>query len=129
MLFRSDPAAVRKMAGQFYSELYAAGSLDQNCTKVLHNDLPQLDQQQKQALDSALTFEEVTKAVYQLTSGRAPGIDGLPVDFYKAFWGVIGEDLFSVFQACFGFSGQGASKELPACGPLSLAEEGRPLLT
>ena len=90
--------------------------------KVLHNDLPQLNQQHKQALDSALTFEGVTKAVYQLTSRRAPGIDGLPVDFYKAFWGVIGEDLFSVFQACF------EAKMLPKscqCGPLSLAEEGR----
>ncbi|KAL7844922.1 hypothetical protein SRHO_G00234620 [Serrasalmus rhombeus] len=90
----ADPAEVRKMAVQFYSELYATGSLDQNCTKLLHNDLPQLDQQHKPAMDSALMFGEVTKAVYQLTSGRAPGIDDLSVDFYKAFWGVIREHLF-----------------------------------
>ncbi|XP_044227204.1 uncharacterized protein LOC122995885 [Thunnus albacares] len=31
-----------------------------------------------------------------LQSGRAPGIDGLPVDFYKSFWSVLGEDLLEV---------------------------------
>ncbi|KAL0148240.1 hypothetical protein M9458_056472, partial [Cirrhinus mrigala] len=28
-----------------------------------------------------------------MESGRAPGVDGLPFDFYKAFWLELGEDL------------------------------------
>ncbi len=31
-----------------------------------------------------------------LQSGKAPGIDGLPVDFYKSFWPIIGHDLLNV---------------------------------
>lgn len=30
--------------------------------------------------------------------GKAPGIDGLPADFYIAFWPVIGEDLLDVLR-------------------------------
>ncbi|CDQ59921.1 unnamed protein product [Oncorhynchus mykiss] len=31
-----------------------------------------------------------------MSSGRAPGVDGLPVEFYKKFWGIIGQDFFCV---------------------------------
>lgn len=33
-----------------------------------------------------------------LQNGRAPGIVGLPVDLYKSFWSVIGEDLLEVLR-------------------------------
>ncbi len=51
------------------------------------NNLP--DEGNAKNLDTDLTFEEVTNAVNQLSSGRAPGIDGIPAEFYKAFWGII----------------------------------------
>lgn len=49
-------------------------------------------------MDSAITFQEVTVAVQQLSSIRAPGIDGLPVEFYKHFWGLNGKDFFEVLK-------------------------------
>ncbi len=48
-----------------------------------------LDEGNTKNLDSDLTFEEVTNAVNQLSSGRVPGIDGIPAEFYKTFWGII----------------------------------------
>jgi len=33
--------------------------------------------------------------------GRAPGIDGLLVEFYKVMWGIIGEDFYEVVQKCY----------------------------
>lgn len=33
---------------------------------------------------------------------KAPGIDGLTVEFYKAFWNVIWEDLLSVLSLAVG---------------------------
>lgn len=97
----TDLAEVKRMAVGFYSKLFTASTLDQQCIETLHEDLPHLDEEQQKELDAPLSFEEVTKAVHQLSSGRAPGVDGLPVDFYKAFWGIIGKDLFDVLLASF----------------------------
>ncbi|KAI4871400.1 hypothetical protein NFI96_009402 [Prochilodus magdalenae] len=97
----ADPAEVKRLAVDFYSQLFTASAPDQQCSRVLLEDLPQLDEQHLQGLDTALTFEEVTRAVFQLASGRAPGIDGLPADFYKAFWETLGRDLYEVLLASY----------------------------
>lgn len=47
-------------------------------------------------------MNELTAAIKDLSSGKAPGLDGLTAEFYKQFWSVIGEDLFSVLLECFG---------------------------
>ena len=60
---------MRGLAVHFYTELFA-----------------EISPQQKEMLDSDITLQEVTVAVQQLSTGRAPGIDGLPADFYKNFW-------------------------------------------
>ncbi len=33
--------------------------------------------------------------------GRSPGIDGLTAEFYKHFWGIIGEDFYEVVLESF----------------------------
>ncbi|KAI4873817.1 hypothetical protein NFI96_001421 [Prochilodus magdalenae] len=97
----ADPAEVRRLAVGFYSEVFTASTLDQQCSRVLLEDLPQLDELHLRDLDTALTCEEVTRAVFQLASGRAPGIDGLPADFCKALWETVGRDLFEVSLASY----------------------------
>lgn len=44
---------------------------------------------------------ELTSAVNHMGSGRAPGINGLSVDFLKTFWNTIGHDLHGVFLECY----------------------------
>lgn len=40
-----------------------------------------------------VTLHELHAATMSLQSGRAPGFDGLPGDFYKSFWPILGKDL------------------------------------
>ncbi len=47
-------------------------------------------------LGGPISEAELCTALRSLESGKAPGIDGLPVDFYKVFWNEIGKDLLLV---------------------------------
>ncbi|KAJ4927839.1 hypothetical protein JOQ06_015641 [Pogonophryne albipinna] len=55
--------------------------------------LPQLSPAESDTLGSDITLEELTSAVTQMASSKAPGIDGLPADFFKHFWSILGHDL------------------------------------
>ena len=52
-------------------------------------------------LDAQISADELAAALQSLDSGKAPGIHGLPADFYKAFWAVIGQDLLLVLGDSF----------------------------
>ena len=65
----------------FYADLFGAEQCSMVCREELLEGLPQLIPGEKAALDSELTLDELTGAVNQMASGRAPGIDGLSTDF------------------------------------------------
>ena len=54
---------------------------------------------QKQTLDSAISYDELSIAVSKLNNNKSPGLDGLPNEFYKTFWPVIGNDMHEVFAS------------------------------
>lgn len=60
-----------------------------------------LTAEDKQILDMELSFGELSTAVLGPASGRTPGIDGLPGEFYKHFWTLIGADFYEVLQKVF----------------------------
>lgn len=85
---------MRRIAIDFYSKLYTAESSDKHCRSELLKDLPVLfEKKKKKSLDTDISFEEVSLAVMGMSSGRSPGLDGLPAEFYKTFWSIIGHDL------------------------------------
>ncbi|KAL6464153.1 hypothetical protein MHYP_G00264700 [Metynnis hypsauchen] len=94
----SDVREIQDRTVEFYSDLYKAEKCDNDCVDTLLADLPKLALDNKDMLDLPLTLEELKTAVFQMSPGRAPGIDGLPVEFYKTFWDHIGQDLLSVLS-------------------------------
>ena len=52
--------------------------------------------------DKVLTLHELEQAAMSLRNGKAPGIDGLPIAFYKVFWSCVGKDLLAVLRESFG---------------------------
>ena len=97
----TSPGEIRTHAMDFYADPFGTEQCSMECREELGEGLPQLIPGEKAALDSELTLEELTVAVNQMASGRAPGIDGLSTDFYKRFWNTLGPDLHGVLLECF----------------------------
>lgn len=57
--------------------------------------------EQQSSLDKPLSIEELRTALFQSSPGKSPGNDGLPYEFYKTFWELIGADLCDVFDYWF----------------------------
>lgn len=55
----------------------------------------------KQVLNRDISTEEMEEAVRQMKNGKSPGCDGLTVEFYKKFWGLIGKHLLASFLYSF----------------------------
>lgn len=83
-----DPVEINDTFKSFYSELYES---ECHCSEETLNTflkdipLPSLTTERRSQLDKDITSEEILKAMYSLQKGKAPGLDGLPVEFYRQF--------------------------------------------
>ncbi|KAF7821771.1 reverse transcriptase [Senna tora] len=64
-------------------------------------DIPVLTEDHKWKLNKSFTKEEFSLAFNQMRVDSAPGPDGLNVRFFKHFWAVVKEDVFSMLHAFF----------------------------
>ena len=84
-------------------------------------------------MEVELTLQELPAAVQQTSVGKSPGLDGLPAEFYRDFWGFLGPDLLEVYQEAFGehmlpSRCRGAVLSLlPQTGDLGLLKNWRPV--
>jgi len=90
----SDPKEMRKIALSFYKDLFREGLCDIGCMEELHKDLLKLSDEQSKQLDSGLQLQELSEAVMKLSTGKTPGLDGLPAEFYKHFWNLLKDDFY-----------------------------------
>ncbi len=66
--------------------------------EFVSDHLPKVNEESYAKLICPLTIEEVFNALQSMKNGKAPGLDGLPVEFYKAYWHLLGEDLLAVLS-------------------------------
>jgi hypothetical protein len=62
-------------------------------------DVPQLSAKENKMLIEKFSMEEVHDAIFQMKHNKSPGPDGFPAEFYQHFWGVIKNDLMTLFES------------------------------
>ncbi|KAL7836098.1 hypothetical protein AOLI_G00273820 [Acnodon oligacanthus] len=89
--------AINTLRSLYESEWAEAREVEE---RVFH-DHSQLTPASAAVLVADLSLEELFEALQGMENGRAPGIDALPVEFYKAFWSVLGQDVLGVLRNSF----------------------------
>jgi hypothetical protein len=83
-------------AASFYSTLYSSKVSDTNrkaASRYLKaNVAVALTKVQKDFCDNCISVEELGKALKKLPNWKAPGIDGLPTEFFERFWEDLKDD-------------------------------------
>jgi len=87
---------VRASLKHYFTELYHAQKIDNKMITVLTSSLPTLSKSAVLQLDKEVTLEELQAALQSLPSGKASGLDGIPAEFYKTFWDLLGPELLEV---------------------------------
>ncbi|CAM2095978.1 unnamed protein product [Caretta caretta] len=84
-------------ARAFYADLFSPGPTDPNACRVLWDELPTVSAGDRDRLELPLTLAEFSEALRRMPTNKSPGMDGLTVEFYRAFWDVLGLDLVTVW--------------------------------
>ncbi|KAK0138223.1 Transposon TX1 uncharacterized protein [Merluccius polli] len=98
----TEPHEIRRRAVQFYSELYESEYVENDeCFDSFCDGMPQISDDDHLELKAPLVGAELHVALQGMDGGKSPGLDGLPVEFYKTFWKELGQDLLEVLNESF----------------------------
>ena len=56
-----------------------------------------IDETERRHLEKLITFDEMSTALSLMKNGKSSGLDGIPFEWYKKFWNIIGHDLHKLF--------------------------------
>lgn len=80
-----------------YERLFSARTVDTSLWEEVCGQYPSLTTAQSGDLDLEITVGELFRAAKCMRKRKAPGPDGLPVEFYLRFWEILGPVLCDVF--------------------------------
>lgn len=91
---------LKSEAASFFQNLFASPiASNPYCFPV--NMHPRLSQEGTNSLLAEVCKEEVRTTVFSMKSYKAPGSDGFQPIFFKKFWNVVGDDLWSLVKNAF----------------------------
>lgn len=97
----TDKQEINQHIRNHFQNLYSQTGTNVGNAPCLYSDLPTLSVTDRDFLDSPLTEIELRTSTYQLTVGKAPGLDGLSANFYRVFWEKLSPLLMKVVQYAF----------------------------
>ncbi|PIK38826.1 hypothetical protein BSL78_24330 [Apostichopus japonicus] len=98
----SDPHGIVRVYKEYYSSLFTRGNVDLSAqVDLLRGISKTVPHDVNDILGGGITTVELWKALSKMKNGKSPGSDGLPREFYRTFWAIIGPDIRAVFEDAF----------------------------
>ena len=102
----TDSFTILSEQKRFYQNLYKSGrneSDDRYAAKSFLNNLivPKLSEEEKRSCEGKILLNECELILETFQNNKAPGNDGIPVEFYKKLWPLISEPFIKCVNECF----------------------------
>ena len=82
-----------KECKNFYQKLYKNQKTCCDTQKQLLQQIkPKITDLQNQKLTKQIQITEIQQALQTMENGKSPGIDGIPIEFYKEFFDILKKD-------------------------------------
>lgn len=101
---QKDSDKIISVIREFYCDLYTSTDTDIESvknyikeTKIDHK----LTYTDSLSLEGKITIKECEESLYKMNLNRAPGYDGLGVEFYRTFWNEIKHLMINTFNHCY----------------------------
>ena len=98
-----DPITISSVVNSFYENLYSSQFQEDGCESYIchiQNYVPVIEDDFHSVCDSPVSIEDIREALNSMKKGKSPGPDGLSVEFYRQFWGLLETPIFNMFQYC-----------------------------
>ena len=120
-----DVEGIGSVLSNFYTSLFS----EEPCDLVARNEIlskvsSSLPSECALLCEGPLSLEECFAALRGMARGKAPGVHGLPMEFYLKFWDVLASDLADVLNCCLGRGYLGKSQRCGSSRSLSKREIG-----
>lgn len=103
----TDPKKINDQFKRFYSSLYTSevGS-DLSALESFFDslELVRVDADIAEQLEGPITIDELKRTTFSMQSGKCPGPDGFPTEFYKTFFDKLAPVLLETFNESFTLS-------------------------
>ena len=98
----SDIAGLCNSISSFYAGLFSSEHTDAAaCESLLSNICSTLTPEQASLCDGLLSVGECHSALLGMAKRKVPGSDGLAMEFYVKFWGLLGADLVCFLNSSY----------------------------
>lgn len=97
----TEGADILDVLTMYYKHLYTSkmsGTLEGMTSCLSDVPLPLLSESSRQLLEQPITCSDLEEALHLLPNAKAPGSDGLPVEFFKFHEDILLPPLLEVFQ-------------------------------
>ncbi|KAK2378521.1 hypothetical protein QL285_066416 [Trifolium repens] len=96
----TEDSILQEEANKFFKNLFCSTSLPHD-TDFDVSDIPQLSGEEVSDLTKQVTKEEVLRALNQMHPFKSPGPDGFQGVFFRQYWHIIGDDIYTLINQAF----------------------------